>query len=274
MFVGSWPGASDVSVSNLTLPLREGVVGVRPAAGGGGGGGDGGGGENVLFIVQDDTGHEQQGGAGRMRGVVNATLLGGGGGGDGEGEVGFVGWMVAGTAGGSEGGLDAVRTGYNEGGLSAERLGWHLGGFDDAGWEEGAPGEGFEGAGVRFYRGKLGLKVPPGLDVSLAVRFGPVVDGDVENGRRGFRVLLFVNGWQYGRYYPWIADEDTFPVPVGVLDYKGENVIGLAVWALQEEGARVDVEVVVRYVVGSSLDVRFDGSYLRPGWDASRLKYA
>jgi beta-galactosidase len=158
--------------------------------------------------------------------------------------------------------------------LAAERLGWHLPGFDDGEWEEGeGPGEGFEGAGVRFYRGQLPLDMPQGVDVSLAFRFTPVEE-DVEREKLAYRVLLFVNGWQYGRYYPSISPENTFPVPVGVLDYDGENIVGLAVWALQDEGARVDVEVVVRYVVDSSLDVKFDGSYLRPGWEPERLEYA
>ncbi|KAK4150853.1 glycoside hydrolase superfamily [Chaetomidium leptoderma] len=218
-FLGSWLGRSDVAAANLTFSFGEGMVTEGE--------------ENVLLVVHDDTGHDQQAGAVRPRGILNATLLGEG------------------------------------GGLTAERLGWHLPGFDDSAWEaaEGGPREGFEGAGVRFYRGTMALDVPPGVDVSLAFRFTPVKGGE------GYRVLLFVNGWQYGRYYPSIAAEDTFPVPVGVLDYGGENVVGLAVWALQADGAQVDVEVVVRYVVDSSLDVRFDGSYLRPGWDPLRLEY-
>ncbi len=123
---------------------------------------------------------------------------------------------------------------------------------------------------MRFYRGKLPLDVPRGVDVSLAFRFKPV---DVDGEALEHRVLLFVNGWQYGRYYPSIAAEDTFPVPVGVLDYGGENVVCLAVWALRGGGARVGVEVVVRYAVGSSLDVQFDGAYLRPGLESAREAY-
>ncbi|KAL1838745.1 hypothetical protein VTJ49DRAFT_2243 [Mycothermus thermophilus] len=140
-------------------------------------------------------------------------------------------------------------------------------------WTDDGPETGFTGAGVRFYRGTLHLDVPPGLDVSLAFRLrgialddksnATIVSGDKPGG--GFRVLLFVNGWQFGRYYPDIASEDTFPVPVGVLDYSGENVVSLAVWTLQEGGARVVVDVIVRYVVESSLDVKFVGRYLRPG---------
>jgi beta-galactosidase len=243
----------------MTLLFKEGMVNSKEKR------------ENVLLVVQDDTGHDQLSAAVNPRGILNATLLG-------EGIVGtgFAEWKVAGTAGVDkpDGSLDPLRTRYNEGGLAAERLGWHLPGFDDSGseWEKGkGPKERFTGAGVRFYRGRLPLDVPEGMDVSLAFRFRPV-DGEKE--MLGYRVLLFVNGWQYGRYYPSIASEDTFPVPAGVLDYSGENVIGMAVWALQETGARVDVEVVVRYAMDSSLDLRFDGSYLRPGWDPVRLEYA
>ncbi|KAL2162929.1 hypothetical protein VTH06DRAFT_6765 [Thermothelomyces fergusii] len=266
-FLGSWPGSADAAAGSRTLSFavggrRRGSA-VRE-------------GENVLLVVHDDTGHDQLGAAVNPRGVLNATLLWDGeGGGSGGGGTGFSSWKVAGTAGGSapgRAGLDAVRTHYNEGGLAAERLGWHLGGFDDSAWETTAT-VGFDGAGVRFYRARVPLDVPGGLDVSLAFRFRPAEE-DVERGTLAYRVLLFVNGWQYGRYYPSIASEDTFPVPPGVLDYSGDNLIGLAVWSLQEEGARVDVDILVRYVVDSSLDVKFDGSYLRPGWDPARLEYA
>jgi beta-galactosidase len=259
-FLGSWLGRSDAAAGNMTLLFKEGMVNTHGKES-----------ENVLLVVHDDTGHDQLAAAVNPRGILNATLLGAGVIG-----TGFAEWRVAGTAGVDkpEGSLDPLRTRYNEGGLAAERLGWHLPGFDDSdsAWEKGeGPREGFTGAGVRFYRGRLPLDVPEGMDVSLAFRFKPV---DVEKEMLGYRVLLFVNGWQYGRYYPSIASEDTFPVPAGVLDYSGENVIGLAVWALQERGARVDVEVVVKYAVDSSLDVTFDGSYLRPGWDPVRLQYA
>ncbi|KAK4139805.1 glycoside hydrolase superfamily [Dichotomopilus funicola] len=252
-FLGSWLGSADAAVGNLTLEFGDGVLQD---------------GENVLLVIHDDTGHDQGDGAVTPRGILNATLLS-----EGEdGEFAFTEWRVAGTAGaggGKKAGLDAVRTHYNEGGLTGERLGWHLPGFDDGKWEEGdGPSAGFGAPGVRFYRGALPLDVPKELDVSLAFRFKPAAEGKL-----GYRVLLFVNGWQYGRYYPSIASEDTFPVPIGVLDYAGDNIVALAVWALQEDGASVDVEVVTRYAVESSLDVRFDGSYLRPGWDSKRLDY-
>ncbi|KAL2191583.1 hypothetical protein L209DRAFT_776464 [Thermothelomyces heterothallicus CBS 203.75] len=191
-------------------------------------------GENVLLVVHDDTGHDQLEAAANPRG--------GGGGGGGGGGTGFSAWKVAGTAGGSaapdRAGLDRVlRTRYNEGGLAAERLGWHQRGIDDSAWETAeGPTVGFEGPGVPFFRGWLPLDVPRGIELSLALRFKPAEE-DVERGNAGvqgspLRQRLAVR-------------EDTFPVPPGVLDYSGDNLIGLAVWSLQEEGARVDLDVVV-----------------------------
>lgn len=261
-FLGSWLGSTDTAASNRTLSFvlgdeENGRSAVRE-------------GENVLLVVHDDTGHDQLGAAVNPRGILNATLLGGGG-----DNIGFSSWKVAGTAGGSapdKAGLDPVRTHYNEGGLVAERLGWHLRGFDDSDWETTSTVS-FDGPGVRFYRAWVPLDIPPDIDLSLAFRFTPAAE-DVERDTLGYRVLLFVNGWQYARYYPSIASEDTFPVPPGVLTYGGDNLISLAVWSLQEEGARVDLDILVRYVTDSSLDVHFDGDYLRPQWDPERLEYA
>jgi hypothetical protein len=71
-----------------------------------------------------------------------------------------------------------------------------------------------------------------------------------------------------------MGNQIEFPVPPGVLNYKGENTIALAVWAQTEEGAQVGVDVKVAYVAASSLDLTFDSSYLRPQWSSNRLAYA
>jgi hypothetical protein len=36
-------------------------------------------------------------------------------------------------------------------------------------------------------------------------------------------------------YNPYIGNQVVYPVPVGILDYKGENTIGVAVWAQTTE---------------------------------------
>ncbi|KAL4919832.1 glycosyl hydrolases family 35-domain-containing protein [Aspergillus aurantiobrunneus] len=189
-------------------------------------------GQNVLLVMQDNTGHDQG----------SASL------------------NVAGTAGGASNALlDPVRTRYNEGGLRAERLGWHLPGFDDSGWPQGFPGDGFEGAGARFYRTNFRLDTPIGHGVALSVK----LDFDSEETSKSFRAYPYVN-----------EAMNIFPAPPGVWNYDGDNVIGLAIWNQEETEMKCDLGVKVDYVLASSsLDAKFDGAYLRPGWDDKRFLY-
>ncbi|KAK3326139.1 glycoside hydrolase superfamily [Apodospora peruviana] len=252
--IGSWLGFASQTASNMTLSFAN--ITLRKNE------------SNVLLVMHDDTGHDQQSGATNVRGILNATLLTSSGV---EPPLKFSSWRVAGTAGGPSGGLDPLRTYYNEGGLTAERLGWHLPGFDDLAWATASqsPSEGFSGAGVRFYRTILPLDLPRDMDISLAFQFTPIGTAGL-----GYRAYLYVNGYQFGRYYPSVASENMFPVPAGVLDYGGDNVVGVALWAQTEAGAKVDVDLVLQYAVESSFSSRFEGSYLRPGWDPRRLAYA
>ncbi|KAK3366220.1 glycoside hydrolase superfamily [Lasiosphaeria ovina] len=255
--VASFLGDASMPIGNLTISFPSGALYDSDKDGR----------ENVLLVMHDDTGHDELNAALNPRGIFNATLFGSGSGGA---RRQFSRWKVAGTAGGASGvALDPVRTLYNEGGLTAERLGWHLPGFDDSLWPAGSPREHSADAGVRFYRTALDLAVPDGLDVSLAFRFVTPPSNST-----AYRAYLYVNGYQFGRFYPAIASEDTFPVPPGVLDYSGDNVVAVAVWAQTELGAAVDVELVLRYAVGSSFSTKFDGAYLRPGWGRERLLYA
>ncbi|KAL5338637.1 galactose-binding domain-like protein [Aspergillus crustosus] len=220
-------------------------------------------GKNVLLVMQDNSGHDQLSASLNVRGILNATFL--------NSESGVSSWKVAGTAGGSSGTqLDPVRTHYNEGGLRAERLGWHVPGYDDSDWPRGASSAGFEGARVKFYRTNLPLDTPKGHDVALSVR----LNFDSEHTTKEFRAYVYINGYQYGRYYPYVNEViNSFPAPPGIWNYAGDNVIGLAIWNQGEDEVKLDVEVNVDYVLESSLDVKFDGTYLRPGWDERRALY-
>lgn len=215
-------------------------------------------GSNVLFVAQDNTGHDLRAAAIEPRGILGASL---------EGAGNFTKWKIAGTAGRDNVQLDPVRGPLNEGGLIAERLGWHLPGFDDGSWSSGSPSSGFTGAGIQFYRTVVPLDIPEGLDVSLAFVLNAA-------GSKKMRAQLFVNGYQYGRFNPYVGNERTFPVPPGILNYAGDNTIGLAVWAQSEEGAKVEIEMKTQYIVESSWNSRFDSEYLRPGWTEERLRYA
>ncbi|RMZ71015.1 glycoside hydrolase family 35 [Pyrenophora seminiperda CCB06] len=241
--VGSWLGNTTLGVGNMTLSFANATMHEN--------------GTNVLVIAQDNTGHDLRGGATDPRGILGATLDG----------ANFTSWKIAGEAGGEAKQLDAVRGPLAEGGLTAERLGWHLPGFDDSSWASASPSTGFSGADIKFYRTSFPLDVPNHVDASFAFVLNAT-------GPKAVRVQLFVNGYQYARFNPYVGNEIKFPIPPGILNYAGDNVIGLSVWAQEEEGAKVEVQFVQEYAVESSWSSRFDSDYLRPGWTEERLAYA
>lgn len=243
-FLGSYLGNSSVGTGNMTLSFANTTVHTN--------------GTNVLLITQDNTGHDLRAAAVQPRGILAATLKGG---------ASFSKWQIAGEVNGEKKQIDPTRGPLNEGGLTAERLGWHLPGFDDSAWNSSSPSTGFSHAGIYFYRTTVPLDVPKGVDASFAFVLGAPASKKI-------RVQLFVNGYQYARFNPWVGKETRFPVPPGILNYSGDNTIGLSVWAQDDEGAKVDVKLEQEYAVGSSWNSRFDSDYLRPEWAEERLKYA
>jgi hypothetical protein len=241
--IGSWLGNTTVGVGNMTLSFANATVYENST--------------NVLLVAQDNTGHDLRDGATNPRGILRASLQG----------ANFTSWKIAGEAGGEDKQLDPVRGPLAEGGLTAERLGWHLPGFDDSAWNSSSPSTGFPGADIQFYRTSFPLDVPAEVDASFAFVLKAT-------GPKTIRVQLFVNGYQYGRFNPYVGKEIKFPVPPGILNYAGDNVVGLSVWAQEEDGAQVDVQFVQEYAVESSWSSRFDSEYLRPGWTEERLSYA
>jgi hypothetical protein len=242
-FIGSYLGNSSVGSGNMTLSFANATINSN--------------GTNVLLVAQDNTGHDLRADAVKPRGILGATLDG----------ANFTQWKIAGEAGGEEHQIDPVRGPLNEGGLVAERLGWHLPGFDDSAWNSSSPSVGLESAGIHFYRTVVPLDVPAELDASFAF----VLDATAS---KHVRVQLFVNGYQYARFFPYVGNERKFPVPPGILNYSGDNVIGLSVWAQSEEGAKIDIRMVQEYAVESGWSSRFDSEYLRPEWTEERLAYA
>lgn len=127
----------------------------------------------------------------------------------------------------------------------------------------------FTGATVRFFRTTIDLNLPAGTDISISFVLS------TPSGTDKYRAQLFVNGYQYGRYNPYIGNQVVYPVPVGILDYAGVNTVSVAVWAQTEEGASIGVDWRVNYVADSSLDVAsLDTKELRPEWTEERLKFA
>jgi len=256
-FLGSYLGDSSTEQANLTLSFTN--VTVNPST------------PNVLLVVHDDTGHDETTGALNPRGILDFKLLGS--------STSFSHWRLAGTAGG-ESNLDPVRGVYNEDGLYGERVGWHLPGFDDSTWTSASKQQtvvngltssvlSFQGATVRFFRTVIPLQLPSSHDISISF-----ILSTPTRSTTSYRAQLFVNGYQYKRYNPHIGNQVVYPVPAGILDYNGENTIGVVVWAQNEEGATITVGWRVNYVADSSLEVVSLGEGLRPRWSEQRERFA
>ncbi|KAF9871549.1 glycosyl hydrolase family 35 [Colletotrichum karsti] len=141
-------------------------------------------------------------------------------------------WKITGNLGGEDY-ADHFRGPLNEGGLFFERQGYHIPTPQDSAFTIRSPYDGTHTPGVSFYAANLTLDLPwKDLDIPLSFVFD-----DITNSTAAYRAILYVNGFQYGKYVSNIGPQTKFPVPEGILNYNGNNWIGLAFWALEEGGA-------------------------------------
>lgn len=265
-YIGSYLGASTSATGETEFSFENATLAAE-------------GKDNVLVVVMDNSGHDQTTGALTPRGIWNATLIGA--------ETSFTDWKIAGPAGGEDN-IDPIRSVYNEGGLYAERVGMHLPDYPDSDWESVSSSNSttttltVPAAGIRVFRTVVPLSVPEGLDVSISFQFSAPGNGSTKSTflpddaahSNQVRALLFVNGYQYGRFNPYIGNQITFPVPTGILDYDGDNTIAVTLWSQSAQGVEVKLGWNVEYVHTTGYDMSFDASYLRPGWSEDRLAYA
>jgi len=113
-------------------------------------------------------------------------------------------WKLTGNLGGEEF-PDKIRGPYNEGGFFAERSGAILPGFDDSRWASSTPFQGISHAGIQTYRTSFTLNIPSNLDVPLALKFTPTPSSN-------YRAVIYINGWQFGRFSSNLGPQTTFPV--------------------------------------------------------------
>lgn len=226
--------------------------------------------DNVLTVVVDYHGHDESStddGVENPRGILGAYLLP-----DGTSNAtGFKTWKIQGNAGGPAN-IDPVRGPMNEGGLYAERLGWHLPGFDAgsgaANFSDSTPFDGLDKSGIQFYLTDFSLDIDEDLDVPLGVEFS-AASGTVA------RVMLWVNGYQYGKYVPQLGPQTRFPIPPGVVNNRGTNRLGVSLWAQTDDGAKLDTISLFSYgQYQTSFDFNQAWDYLQPGWNSSREEYA
>ncbi|KFA69908.1 hypothetical protein S40285_07457 [Stachybotrys chlorohalonatus IBT 40285] len=213
-FVGSWVGESQSHFASVLLELPELEAGE----------------DYVFTIVMDHMGLNGNYVIGEdnlktPRGILEYDLAGH--------EASDIRWKITGNLGGEDY-ADLIRGPLNEGGMFAERQGFHQPSPPSSDWETGRPTEGVSEPGITFYTASFDLDLPRGYDIPLAIRF----DRDVSAG--AFRVQLFVNGYQYGKFIPHIGPQARFPIPEGILNHHGQNTIGLTIWALEEGGAKLN----------------------------------
>ncbi|KAF4460997.1 beta-galactosidase [Fusarium albosuccineum] len=143
-------------------------------------------------------------------------------------------WKLTGNLGGEDY-IDKFRGPLNEGGFYFERQGYHLPSPPLGRFKRGSPFKGLDEPGVAFYAAKLRLDYPSEeFDIPLSFTFKNSTDATGP-----YRALLFVNGFQFGRYVSNIGPQTVFPVPEGVLNYRGDNWIGISLFALEDKGAKL-----------------------------------
>ncbi len=220
-FLGSWHGYDAAVNGNNTFTLTN----LKSGS------------EHVITVVVDQQGMDENYAVGQNamkspRGIIHYHLSGH--------KASDVSWKVTGNLGGEDY-EDKVRGPLNEGGLWAERQGYHLPGAPISDWESsGGPTEGTTSAGVAFYAAELELDLPSGWDVPLSFTFTNASDASAAgNSAPAYHVQLYVNGYQFGKYINNVGPQKSFPVPEGIFNYQGTNLIAFALWSLEAEGAKV-----------------------------------
>ncbi|CAL1711293.1 unnamed protein product [Somion occarium] len=200
-------------------------------------------GDNVLTVVVDPTeDYDGDDTHKTPRGIRGYELFGGGD---------FTVWKLQGNLGGEDY-PDKVRGPLNEGGLFVERQGAHLPGFSTNSWTRSTtsapctPYTGLTSAGIKAYRTTFSLDIPAGSDIPIALQFE-------RTPTSSYRTVIYINGWQFGRFNSRDGPQTVFPLPEGILNHQGSNELLITVWSLDGGGAKVaDLGLVATAVVSSS----------------------
>ncbi|KAG9090402.1 hypothetical protein FS749_000548 [Ceratobasidium sp. UAMH 11750] len=230
-FLGSGQSSSDIIEANYTFPVN--VVGT----------------DNVLTVVMDNTGIDEENWEGKSkapRGIRGYELLGGGD---------FSSWKLIGNVDGEDT-KDIIRGPLNQGGFYAERIGalYPTYNFTSA-WNSSStdasctPFAGINKAGIKAYKTKFSLNVNETTDLTVSFRF-------TRTPSSNYRAMLYVNGWQFGRFTSNYGPQTVFPIPEGIINHRGENDVLLTLWSLDAAGAKIaDLELVSGVALQSGKEV-------------------
>lgn len=214
-YIGSWDGTSTSSDSNATYTLPT----LKKNK------------SYVLTVVVDTMGLDENWVVGEdemknPRGILNYELS--------SRSASDITWKLTGNLGGEDY-QDKARGPLNEGGLYAERQGFHQPQPPTQKWESDSPFDGLSAPGIKFYSASFDLHIAKGWDVPLYFDFG-----NTTSPPAAYRAQLYVNGYQYGKYVNNVGPQMSFPVPEGILNYRGTNYLGLSLWVLESGGAKLD----------------------------------
>ena len=226
-FLGSWRGYDAATNGNSTVTLPNLTAGK----------------EYTITIVIDNQGIDQTWTIGtetgkNPRGILNYILAGH--------SQSDVSWKLTGNLGGEDY-VDISRGPLNEGGLFAERNGLHQSGAlsADAGWKisKGPVTDGITAPGIGFFATEFDLNLPIGWDIPVSFTF---TNGTSSNSTGSgssvpaYRVQLYINGWQYGKYVSNVGPQTNFPVPEGILNYRGTNYLAVSLWGLDAGATKIE----------------------------------
>ncbi|TAN08779.1 MAG: beta-galactosidase [Rhodanobacteraceae bacterium] len=187
--------------------------------------------DNVVSVLVANMGHEENDDSNKAfqqpRGLISASWAG---------ASTPVAWRVQGNRGG-ETPIDPVRGIYNNGGLYGERMGWSLPGYPDAKWRGVTLPNAVNRPGVDWYRTTFKLDIPADQDVPIALKID-------DSPSRHYRALIFINGWQFGRYDNALGPQRAFVLPPGLLNPHGDNTIAIASWSTEHSGGLGKVSLV------------------------------
>jgi len=228
-FLGSWRGYDAAMNGNCTFTLPTLTKGKK----------------HTLTVVVDNQGLDENWTIGNetmknARGILDYRLPGH--------EPSDVQWKLTGNLGG-EAYRDVSRGPLNEGGMFFERQGLHLpGGLAAPGidWKssQGPVADGIAAPGIGFFATEFNLSMPTGYDIplSLVIANHTAATNDTGAGARvaAYRVQLYINGWQYGKLVSNVGPQTKFPVPEGILNYRGVNYLGLSLWGLEGGATKLD----------------------------------
>lgn len=199
---GTFLGSTTVGTNTFTFPAGTVHVGA----------------DNEVSVLVENMGHNEDYNAAdtnkEARGLTGAAVAGA--------PLTSISWRIQGSRGG-ESLIDPARGPMNTGGLYGERAGWTLPGFPDGSWAPTTLPASDPTPGVSWYRTTVALDLPKGQDTSLGLKI-------TDDPSRHYRALIFVNGWQLGRYVNDLGPQHDFPIPNGILKPNGNNTIAIAVW--------------------------------------------